>query len=762
MPTFAKSSAKPITTTQTFSRTAFQHLLQHIDALPDDTKKVLRFIQKTVKNTMKNTISVTYKPKETAGVSYYGRYYSANGFEHLNRETRSALCAPYYHDIDIANCHPVLLSQLAKRVGFKCTELDYYVGNRDAVLTQLMKYNPEWNRDDAKMHVTAVINGSRTEHLADLKAEVHKFAEFLSNKDDFQELYAAAVAKAANGVAPSIGAKKSKFGTFMAYIGQTIERECLEAMIDAFKARDWAMETLIYDGGLVRKRTGKQITPELLREIEIDVEVATGYCITLVEKPFASVSLAEETAVTEKIYPADFTIDDKFATEEFIRIMGPDLIKENGSIFVYNPNTGMWESGRDAIKAAIQRNADKLTFKQETHNGGTKVIGYGGSTKMSGYIMSELPTLVPSSTYLSDNANSAKCCLLFTDGIYDMRTATFTKGFDRTKLFTARILRPFPTASLDQTMSEINQALFVNPFQRTEDGIYYKNRLARAIAGHTEDKILHAIIGEANTGKTTAIMLAKRAFGGYVKDWNADYLKFRPGSTTDEAKKMSWIGDVINCRLAISSEARMDGIKFDGNMAKRLSSGGDTLTYRQNFQDERTITLQTTFMIMANDLPDFSPADAALKSRASFVRFDYSFVEKPEAECTEWEKPCDPLLKDKVMSAEWADAFLLLILDAYQKGYAVPKPLSVIQETNEFVPVEDSSLRSYLAEEFELVEITGDDDWVSAKILQDYIAKGNFNMSAAKVGREFRKLGLTPHTKKVAGRAMKVWRGIRG
>ena len=42
-------------------------------------------------------------------------------------------------DIDIINAHPVMLSQISKKNGFACSQLDYYINNRELVLKQVME-----------------------------------------------------------------------------------------------------------------------------------------------------------------------------------------------------------------------------------------------------------------------------------------------------------------------------------------------------------------------------------------------------------------------------------------------------------------------------------------------------------------------------------------------------------------------------------------------------------------------------------------------
>ena len=51
---------------------------------------------------------------------------------------RKALTHDNYTDIDIVNCHPVLLSQLFKKHNLECPYLDEYIENREEHLETII------------------------------------------------------------------------------------------------------------------------------------------------------------------------------------------------------------------------------------------------------------------------------------------------------------------------------------------------------------------------------------------------------------------------------------------------------------------------------------------------------------------------------------------------------------------------------------------------------------------------------------------------
>jgi hypothetical protein len=77
----------------------------------------------------------------TLPTAHVGRLYpkrGASSVQGLKRDVRKALTHDNYTDIDIVNCHPVLLSQLFKKHNIECPYLDEYIENREEHLEAIM------------------------------------------------------------------------------------------------------------------------------------------------------------------------------------------------------------------------------------------------------------------------------------------------------------------------------------------------------------------------------------------------------------------------------------------------------------------------------------------------------------------------------------------------------------------------------------------------------------------------------------------------
>ena len=95
----------------------------------------------------KNKLKVTYRTARFG----YGRVYANKSLSLccMRKPVRHALCRDYYSDIDVENCHPVILQHLCQVNGLTCTNLSNYVENRNEILADMMRVN-NIDREQAK------------------------------------------------------------------------------------------------------------------------------------------------------------------------------------------------------------------------------------------------------------------------------------------------------------------------------------------------------------------------------------------------------------------------------------------------------------------------------------------------------------------------------------------------------------------------------------------------------------------------------------
>ena len=111
----------------------------------DNEKQQLEKYLKLVKN---NEAIITYTQTKN---TKYGRVFPKNavGLFSIRREIRHTLARDNYIDIDVENCHPVILYQICDAYNIECKYLKFYIDNRTEILNEVMtKYNV--NKEAAK------------------------------------------------------------------------------------------------------------------------------------------------------------------------------------------------------------------------------------------------------------------------------------------------------------------------------------------------------------------------------------------------------------------------------------------------------------------------------------------------------------------------------------------------------------------------------------------------------------------------------------
>jgi hypothetical protein len=754
---------------QLISRKALKTIHKIRSSLEEDTKKVIESLHTKLRgNKLRYENPINYSLcKSIPGQLGYGRYCGGRGsLETLERAVRGSLCSQYYYDIDVVNCHPVIIPQMAEKIyNMKMPYLTRYVENRSHYFN-LMKEKFNCGEDETKEVIIKILYGGACASTIkvspdweekmptdfhEIKKEMVAFSKHLVNDSNHKALY--------NHLKAS--KKFNIIGSLTSWIIQTEERKILESMVHCLTNHAYFVDVLSYDGCQVRKIDDNHSTSDILELAQKTIKDETGYDIQLKVKPFTQLTLDEEPE-DDNILSDEIIVDDKYACTAFINLMGEDMIKKNGTIWLYNSNTGVWETGDTGILSAVLNNSEALTFKQRDKDGNIRTFNYGGSTKNIKQMLHHLDALLPVTSSTEYTLDKSKGCILFKDGYYDMKEKTFNRGFDsscRSKFFTKRVIRNFVEKRNPVMEAEVNKVLFENPYNNSEVGAFYKYIIARAIGGHIEDKVWTSIVGNPDCGKGAMSSELRYVFDEYVGSYNPNVLKFNLRDGTDEARKLSWYVPLIGCRIALGNEVRLDGKGIDGNQMKTLSSGGDMLQLRQNFSNQTEIEMITTFFLLVNDMPPITPCDKALKNRLRCIPHTKSFVNKPQEECNQYESESDPKLKEKLSTDDWINAFFWIIMDAYNETVNPPK--EVIDECDELFVVEDVKIKTLLQERYEFVATDDKENFVSARDIIHYLQDEGVKMSDTKVGRELKKIGLVSGVKKFDKKTIRVYYGLK-
>jgi len=292
-----------VKTVQTFSRRGLGFLWSKRSELDPGQEAIINSIYNNKKlKSIEGKQSIVYKlSNEKAGKLGFGRLYGNKGsLETLEKECRGTLCNDYYHDVDIVNCHPVLLVQFAKsKYNKDLVEVEKYVDNREEYLKAT-----GLPRAEAKQSIIQILYGGKTENdkLKPMKKEVQMFSKFLSTQSEYTELFEYAKTK------------DNIYGSFLSYILQTEERKCMMAMKKYFEKVGWSVDVLCYDGVMIRKRDDAEATEDLLTETSESIQTETNYKVVLDYKPFSFYDVPE---IAEELVPGITTQQYNTMKEEF-------------------------------------------------------------------------------------------------------------------------------------------------------------------------------------------------------------------------------------------------------------------------------------------------------------------------------------------------------------------------------------------------------------------------------------------------------------
>ena len=751
------------TFTQICDRSPVLALLEDKEGKVDKkTKNALTFMNKHRDRTKLDIqYSVTYRlPNTNLGRLGYGRYIGTLGaLDEIPRGIRGTICGKFYKDKDIENCHPVILSQLARHININLPILEKYVNDRKTILDKICAKN-NCSKAVAKEAILKAMYGKAdsVDYKYDIESDKVSSSILKKLNDEMDVLFEKLISlNLFIDAYDTIGKTKkyNKKGSYLAAIAMTYEKSCLDSMILGYQSLGYKVDVPAKDGCQIRSLD--IIPDEIDQKVEEIIFTETGFRHKIQSKEFESICDEDiASLIDSNIIDENIIVNEKYASMAFINMLGDNIVKEDGVVYIYNEDNGMWE--HDVLQDAVAKHAEDLCFKQRVLGATNKVHSFAGSWKSVVALSNYITTLLPSSNYISSNSSASLGYLLFADGHYDIKNKMFIPGFDKKKVFTARINEPFFSERNTMLESELDQALFINPFRDIQVGKYLKHIIARSLCGHFQDKRFYAILGLPNCGKGTITVGLNNTFGKYMGEWNINNLKYNSKSGSDEAKKLSWLYPMRTVRCAFSNEGRMDHVGLDGNLIKTMASGGDSICMRQNFKDESLHVLPTTFFYFGNDMPKISPLDSAVQSRLRFIRFVKTFVNKPLSDCGPLEMPADMHIKDKLKTSEYKNALFWLIMDNYATDL-MADPEAVKEETADNVVVDEVNLRAILEEEF---EITGnDDDYVPCRQIIGYFQSLRLNLSDTKIGRELRNIGLKKIDKKVDGKKTVVYLGLK-
>jgi len=213
----------------------------------------------------------------------YGRYKNNNGisgysYTNMFGVIRNLLANKYYTDIDISNCHPVIIYNLCLIHKIPTTHLKYFIENREKLLKEIVDNNPEghmneeriegivMDRNVAKRFCLTMFFGASLKNMKtafniddipkeinDLYKELQVIIETINNLECFKPIVEYVKEKKADDT-------ENIRGSIFSHIIQTEESNLFDILKLNLEQRDFTIGAYIYDGCHVLKDDTKKLT----------------------------------------------------------------------------------------------------------------------------------------------------------------------------------------------------------------------------------------------------------------------------------------------------------------------------------------------------------------------------------------------------------------------------------------------------------------------------------------------------------------------
>ena len=601
----------------------------------------------------------------------------------LSRNLRNLLIQEIYDDLDMVNSAPSILLNICKKHNINTPNLEDYVNNRDKYVDNL-KNKYSLTDIDIKNRFIFVTFGSQNtmgiKKLETYKKEISFISNILKDLPEYKMYldYAINNAKLKN--------KKNVSGIFISILVQDYENKILMLIKEYLETHNFKIGTLEYDGLKILKSNLFNNTH--ISNIEKLIYNKLSFNIKLKIKSL----LIDEAYINIFKELNDYYIvsNDKQARNIMLSLFH-DKIKFTQPKIAYININNIWEcKDRDAILSDLKYYINETNIYKKIKDG---IASYShnstGCNSIAALWLNSLSYLATKNKNFEEvlyHSTIGKIC--FNDGVYDFRKRIFTQWNFVSDIYST-IMIPINYSDVNNCNNTdilnvknklIDTCLEVN----TQE--YFLNRLSRSIAGFITDKKWCVWLGFRNSGKGVLQEMLINSFGKYIQDMNSSNL-FIKSTSGDSAKAQSWIVPLKGARIVLSNEiSSSDKHIVDGNMIKKLASGGDPITARQNNKDEQTFKTQLTYMLLCNDIPKITPKDAF--QNCELYSFPWEFKNKSDivsnnklkCNCNEKSKQCNCNMYDYKCNYKLADdsiktgfcrnptyikAFIKLIIDSF-------------------------------------------------------------------------------------------------
>lgn len=614
-----------------------------------------------------NKYSKSYDSKEGYRVDYqfpelknYGRVKPVpyTGLSTFSAPLRGFLANGIYIDVDMVNCHPVIMNYYFQKWGIDNSVISEYVNNREDFLkTEKMH----------KKDFLSMINDSEDKNYSGNIKTLH---------NQIYELFLPKILKTYKEVKIDNRIFNPE-GKIVAAFLQSIEFKILCELFIYCRGQNIFIDVLMHDGFFVR--ITETVNEKIIQDSYLDKFsnlIFDKFGIKMVFKiKEHDLSLVEKLSYNEPIVLTDSRIAEIILEEH-----SNEVFKFNGLLyFLWDYTWSCEPSNYDfVIEKWISQSCLNININSSDIN-----LVKDQTSKWNLYIK-QIKNMCWNLIEDKDKGyklDSIKNIIPFKNGIYDFKSEKFTKydESDEIYYFTSRLNNEIintNNSKLIENMQKVKD-IFIDLIGTEEELDEIMSFFCRALSGNIEDKQWLVITGERSSGKGLIQTAFSKSFSGTIGIVNS--LELTMGKNTESAERRLGFLETFTKNLLNFSQEVSSNDNFDGTILKIICSGGDEVVARASYGKTFSKKIRGSYILMCQNLPDITPIDA--KETLLMFNMPNKYVDKlpnDNRNCGFNYKLADNRIKSTFDSLEMQEAFIMFIF-SYFKDY---KPIYEILKEN--------------------------------------------------------------------------------
>ena len=686
-------------------------------------------------------VKVTYNKNKN---NKYGRSNpdKALGLFCIRREIRHTLCGDSMADIDVDNCHPVILNQLCENENIDHYELNKYVKNRDEYFTAGMNAYGCSREDIKVLFIIYCYGGGIKKWIHNREIDITKCSTEAVYNDTIIEIpIMKQFHDSMANIHMEIGKKNQElcsiviknkndnnitefnlWGTVCSFVLQEYECRMLEAMYNYLIKNNIVIKDLCVlcaDGLMIDK---KKYTPDLLYKLKDVIKTEIGFDVNLSQKEMNSgyLNILDDNIINtdnievnesfKKYIPFDLETD--VGVAKFIIQSFPDKFiwikdKKDSSGVMYSWTGKRWETGNlefmrcissgcidklHDIKQQIIDDKDVINAKMASAIDGVlsnAEKNFQIRTKQFKYMESTEPFLINETIKFDDN----KDIIGFNNGVYDLIKHEFReiKYSDYLTMSCGYDYNPYYEPDKMENMLSLLKTII--PDEET------LNLMLEVMSAGLTGRVIETFVlfnGKGRNGKGLLDEFLQLIYGDYC-------LIYANVSLLTEKQKTGGnpeLATIDNKRIVIMKEPD-DDEPLQNSTIKSITGGGN-VSGRMLYSNKTKVELSLILIMECNVRPKFksAPGDAE-EDRVIDILFPNRFTTKEEEIDDISVFRGNSLYKTKEWKELHRDAFLQILINSYknlQKNEHVLKiPALVAKRT-----------MNYLNQSFPILELFND------------------------------------------------------